>query len=411
MENLNNKIHHQPELLAPAGDPEKLRMAVAYGADAVYLAGNAFGMRVAAGNFNDNQLKEAIDYCHGHGVKAYVTINTVAHNAELDGITQFAGLIADCGADAAIISDLGVFSKVKHAAPNLDLHVSTQAGITNYESANMWYNLGAKRVILARELTIDEIAGIRQGTPGDLEIECFVHGAMCISFSGRCLLSEYMTGRDANRGACAQPCRWKYYLREEKRPGQLFEIEEHDEGTYIMNSKDLNAIRILDDLKDAGIDSFKIEGRAKSAYYAAAVTHAYRGAIDDMGRGLPFDEFWYEETRKVSHREYSDGFFHGRSLSMQHDSDSSYIRDWEVSAVVESCDRLGNALVRQKNRFKTGEELEIMIPKNRSIPFIVGELIDGNNTPTDDAMHPHMLYRCRLPQEVPENAILRRSKQ
>ncbi len=399
-----------PELLSPAGDPDKLIMAVTYGADAVYLAGNAFGMRVAAGNFSDDDLRSAIEYCHQNGVLAYVTINTVAHSQELDKITEFAEKVSYYGADAAIVSDLGVFSRIQKVAPSLELHVSTQAGVTNYDTANMWHQLGAKRVILARELSLKEIAELRAKTSKDLEIECFVHGAMCVSFSGRCLLSEYMTGRDANGGACAQPCRWKYYLREEKRPGELFEIEEYPEGTYIMNSKDLNAIRILKDLKDAGINSFKIEGRAKSEYYAAAVTHAYRGAIDDLEKGLPFNEKWYGETCKVSHREYSEGFFYGRNLHMQHDSDSSYIRDWDVSAIVEECAEDGNAIIKQKNRFKTDDTLELMIPRQESIPFVVGEMIDANNLPTTDAMHPHMLYKIKLPKHVPQNSILRKQK-
>ena len=264
------------ELLAPAGNAEKLQMAVLYGADAVYLSGNEFGMRAAAGNFTGDELSGAIAFCHENGVKAYITVNTIPRNDEIARLGEFVRYIAECGADAAIVTDIGVMGMVKRFAPGLEVHISTQAGVANYEAARMWYELGAKRVILARELSLDEIADIRAKTPPELDIECFVHGAMCVSFSGRCLLSNYMAGRDANRGSCAQPCRWKYYLREEKREGEYYEIEEHKEGTYILNSKDLCAIRFLDKLAQAGVRSFKIEGRAKSEYYAAATTYAYR---------------------------------------------------------------------------------------------------------------------------------------
>jgi len=401
------------ELLAPAGNFEKLIMAVLYGADAVYMAGTEFGMRVAAGNFRHDELKKAIDFCHEHGVKAYVTLNTVARNDELKRLAQFAEHIEAAGADAVIVTDVGVMNIVKRHAPSLEIHISTQAGVANYAAAQMWYDLGAKRVILARELSLDEIAGIRANTAPDLDIECFVHGAMCVSFSGRCLLSNYMAGRDANRGECAQPCRWKYYLREEKREGEYYEIEEHPEGTYIMNSKDLCAIRFLDKVVDAGVTSLKIEGRAKSEYYAAVTTRAYRGALDDLLNGKPFDEKWFEEVCKVSHREYCDGFFFGRPEEpMQHYSDSSYIREWDVVAIVEQCDDDGNAVVRHKNRFYTGDEVELMIPRGETIAFTVGELYDTvDEISTDDAKHPHRLYGCRLPVAVPQYAILRKRKQ
>jgi putative protease len=369
-------------------------------------------MRAAAGNFEPEELTDAIAYCHERGVKAYVTLNTIARNNELDRLEDYVGFLSGSGADAAIVTDIGVLGMVKRLAPNLEIHISTQAGIANYESARMWYDLGAKRVILARELSLEEIAGIRAKTPADLDLECFVHGSMCVSFSGRCLLSEYMTGRDANRGDCAQPCRWKYYLREEKRQGEYFEIEEHSEGTYILNSKDLCAIRFLDRVAEAGVHSLKIEGRAKSAYYAAAVTHAYRGAIDDLKKGLPFDEKWYAEACKVSHREYSDGFFFGRpEQPMQHYSDSSYIREWNEIGVIEQCDADGYALVRQKNRFKTGDAVELLIPRGDTMSFIAGDMIDtADGSATDDAKHPHGLYRLRLPAQVPANSILRKPK-
>ena len=277
----NKKI----ELLSPAGNFDKLNMAVLYGADAVYMAGNEFGMRVAAGNFEGDGLRDAIDFCHRNGVKAYVTINTIPRNNELDRIGNFARFVEDSGADAAIVADVGVMGIIKRYAPSLEIHMSTQAGVANYESARMWYDLGAKRVILARELSLDDIAEIRAKTSPDLDIECFVHGSMCVSFSGRCLLSNYLADRDANRGACAQPCRWKYYLREEKRDGEFFEVEEH-RGHYIMNSKDLCAIRFLDKIASAGVSSFKIEGRAKSSTMQLSL-RAYRGAIDDLRKDSP----------------------------------------------------------------------------------------------------------------------------
>lgn len=404
----NKKI----ELLSPAGNFDKLNMAVLYGADAVYMAGNEFGMRVAAGNFEGDGLRDAIDFCHRNGVKAYVTINTIPRNNELDRIGNFARFVEDSGADAAIVADVGVMGIIKRYAPSLEIHMSTQAGVANYESARMWYDLGAKRVILARELTLDDIAEIRAKTSPDLDIECFVHGSMCVSFSGRCLLSNYLADRDANRGACAQPCRWKYYLREEKRDGEFFEVEEHPEGTYIMNSKDLCAIRFLDKIASAGVSSFKIEGRAKSEYYAAVTTRAYRGAIDDLKKGLPFNEKWYEEVCKVSHREYCDGFYFGTPVEpMQHYADSSYIRDWDVVGIVEQCDESGNAVVRHKNRFYTGDVVEMIIPRGDTVEFDVGELFDTvEEIVTDDAKHPHRLYRLKLPIAVPKYSILRKNK-
>ncbi len=398
------------ELLSPAGNRDKLNMAVLYGADAVYMAGNEFGMRVAAGNFDGDELKDAVEFCHSHGVKAYVTINTIPRNDELSRIANFARLVEDSGADAAIVADLGVMGIVRQHAPSLEVHMSTQAGVANYEAARMWHDLGAKRVILARELSLEDIAEIRAKTSPDLDIECFVHGSMCVSFSGRCLLSNYLANRDANRGACAQPCRWKYYLREEKREGEYFEIEEHPEGTYIMNSKDLCAIRFLDKIAAAGASSLKIEGRAKSEYYAAVITRAYRGAIDDLRKGLPFNEKWYEEVCKVSHREYCDGFFFGTpDKPMQHYPDSTYIREWDVIGIVEECDEAGNAVVRHKNRFYAGDLVEMIMPRGDTVEFVVGDLFDTVlEVATDDAKHPHQLYKLKLPVSVPKYSILRK---
>ena len=406
------KVNRKLELLSPAGNPEKLNMAVLYGADAVYMAGNEFGMRVAAGNFEGDGLRDAVEVCHSHGIKAYVTINTIARNNELKRLAQFAEFVGDSGANAAIVADVGVMGIIKKHAPSLEIHMSTQAGVANYEAARMWHDLGAKRVILARELSLEDIAEIRAKTSPDLDIECFVHGSMCVSFSGRCLLSNYLADRDANRGACAQPCRWKYYLREEKREGEYFEIEEHPEGTYIMNSKDLCAIHFLDKIAAAGVSSLKIEGRAKSEYYAAVTTRAYRGALDDLNKGMPFNDKWYEEVCKVSHREYCDGFYFGTpDESMQHYSDSSYIREWDVIGIVEQCDEARNAVVRHKNRFCTGDSVEMIIPRGDSVSFVIGDLFDTvENVTTDDAKHPHRLYGIKLPISAPQYSILRKQR-
>ncbi|MDR1117424.1 MAG: U32 family peptidase [Oscillospiraceae bacterium] len=395
------------ELLSPAGDMEKLIMAVSYGADAVYMAGEEFGMRAAAGNFAGEEMEKAIAYCHSRGVKAYVTLNIVAANGEIERIGAYAEKLYRYGADAAIISDPGVFSVVRERAPGLELHMSTQAGVANYRAARFWYELGARRVVLARELSLDEIREIRANTPQDLTLECFVHGAMCVSFSGRCLISSYMAGRDANRGECTQPCRWKYYLREEKREGEYYELEESAEGTYFFNSKDLCTVDFLDKIIECGVGSLKIEGRAKSAYYAAAVTGAYRGALDDLLAGRGLDGRWREELMKVSHRRYCNGFFFGKgSESMQHYGDSSYIREWDICAFVTGRDGDRSVLL-QKNRFSSGEEAELLSPDGRLASFVIGEILhDGEVTAT--ALHPHSEYTVKLPFDPPEYSIIRK---
>ena len=299
------------ELLAPAGDMERLKMAVAYGADAVYLAGTAFGMRAFAGNFAEEELYQAVAYCRAHGVDTHVTINTMPRCDEVKQLPQWLETLEDAGVSAVIVADLGAFRLAQKYAPHVQKHISTQASICNYETANAWYDLGASRVILAREVPLADIREIRAKTPRELEIEAFVHGAMCVSYSGRCLLSNYMTGRDSSRGACAQPCRYEYYLMEEKRPGEYFPVFEDGKGTYIMNSRDMCMIDHVAELMEAGLDSLKIEGRAKSAYYAAIVTGAYRHAIDAAAKGKPLDPVWREEVEKVSHRHYSTGFYYG----------------------------------------------------------------------------------------------------
>jgi len=316
------------ELLSPAGDFERLKMAVAYGADAVYLAGTDFGMRSFAGNFSPEELPRAVKYAHDRGVKVHVTVNTMPRNDEVVSLPAYLEQLQDAGVDALILADLGAFTLAGKYAPKCQRHISTQQSIANYECAKAWYDLGASRVVLARECSLEEIRTIREKTPKELEIETFGHGAMCVSYSGRCLLSNYMTGRDSNRGACAQPCRYQYALMEEKRPGEYFPVFEDEKGTYILNSRDMCMIDHLQDLTDAGVDCIKIEGRAKSAYYAAIVTGAYRHAIDDLAAGRPVDPVWRDEVEHVSHRYYSTGFYYG--FPGQYTEHSRYIRQWQV---------------------------------------------------------------------------------
>ena len=344
----------RPELLAPAGDMERLRFALLYGADAVYLAGDRFGMRGAPKNFSLDELEEAAKLCHAAGKRMYVTVNTMPTNEEIDALPGYLAALREIGPDALIVADLGVLSLAKRYAPGLELHMSTQAGIVNWAAAAAAYELGAKRVVLARELTLEEIAGIRAKAPAGLEIEAFVHGAMCMSVSGRCLLSNYMTGRDGNRGQCAQPCRWKYALVEEKRPGEYFEIGENEEGSYILSAEDLCAAPFLGRVAAAGVDSFKIEGRAKSFYYVASVTAAYRRAIDAIGGDAAAYRCPPEalaELEKSSHRRYSPGFYLGRDLAVQNVTDDRYQRGWQIVAVVERCEA-GVAACTQRGKFE-----------------------------------------------------------
>lgn len=394
------------ELLAPAGDMERLRMAVAYGADAVYLAGGDFGMRAFAGNFDAGGLKTAVALCHAHGVKVHVTCNTMPRNGEVDRLPEWLEYVDGVGVDAVILADLGVFRLAQRHAPHARLHVSTQAGVTNYEVARAWHELGARRVILARELSLDEIAEIRGRTPPGLEIEAFVHGSMCVSYSGRCLLSNYMTGRDAQRGMCAQPCRYQYALVEEKRPGEYFPVYEADGETYIMNSRDMCMIGHIPDLLDAGLDSLKIEGRAKSAYYAAVVTGAYRHALDAALAGEPLDPVWRAELDKVSHRPYATGFYYGPPG--QYTGDARYIRDYQVSAVVESCDGAGEAVLSLRNKFSAGMELELMGPGLEPITFPAPVMEDMEGQSLTEPKKPEMRFRMRLPRPVEPLSLLRR---
>ena len=397
----------KPELLCPAGDWERLKLAVAYGADAVYLAGTAFGMRSFAGNFTPEELPKAVAYAHEHGVKAHVTVNTMPRNEEVSQLPLWLELLDDAKVDALILADLGAFQLAGKYAPHCERHVSTQQSIANWVCAQSWHDLGAKRVVLARELSLPEIREIREKVSPDLEIETFCHGAMCVSYSGRCLLSNYMTGRDSNRGACAQPCRYQYALMEEKRPGEYFPVFEDEKGTYIMNSRDMCMIDHLDDLMDAGIDCLKIEGRAKSAYYAAIVTGAYRHVLDDVAAGRPIDPVWRDEVEHVSHRPYATGFFYGQPG--QYTEHGRYIRDWQICAIVESCDETGLAQLSLRNKFAAGDKVEIVGPDCKPFELTVPMMEDMEGNVLSEPKTPQSLFRMQLPRQVPEGSFVRHS--
>ena len=395
------------ELLSPAGDMEQLNMSILYGADAVYLAGTSFGMRSFAGNFSPEALPKAVKFAHDHGVHVHVTVNTMPRNDEVAQLPAYLEQLDDAGVDALILADLGAFTLAGKYAPHCQRHVSTQQSIANYACAQAWFDLGAQRVVLARELSLEEIRGIRQKVSQDLEIETFGHGAMCVSYSGRCLLSNYMTGRDSNRGACAQPCRYQYALMEEKRPGEYFPVFEDEKGTYIMNSRDMCMIDHLDDLMDAGVDCIKLEGRAKSAYYAAIVTGAYRHCIDAVANGQPLDPVWRNEVDHISHRIYSTGFYYGQPG--QYTKTSRYIRQWQIVAMVESCDERGLAKCSLRNKFRKGDILECVGPDIRPFEVIPEEMETPEGAPLEEPKTPQMEFYLRLPKQVPAYSILRRS--
>lgn len=401
-----------PELLSPAGSLEALKYAVMYGADAVYCALPRFGMRAAPVNLTIGELHDGCIFAHARGKKVYLTLNNLPTNDELSELPQYIKDAAEAGVDAFIIADLGVLSLAKQYAPDVDVHFSTQAGITNYAAATMAYNLGAKRVVLARELTLTDIAQIRDNTPPELELEAFVHGAMCMSVSGRCLLSSYMTGRSGNRGECAQPCRWNYYLMEEKRPGEFFPIFEEEDGTYILNAKDLCMIEYLDQLADAGVGSFKIEGRAKSFYYVATITNAYRCAVELLEKDpahyrLP--GWLLEETKKVSHRQYSTGFYFGQPDNGQYYESGGYIRNYDVAAVVEGWEE-GMLLCTQRNRFFPGETLEVLLPGKSPELFPVPAIFDTDGQSLEAARHPMQQLRIPCARPIAKGTILRRQQ-
>ncbi|MBQ9913138.1 MAG: U32 family peptidase [Clostridia bacterium] len=405
----------KPELLAPAGDMERLKSAIRYGADAVYLGGTVFGMRAAPANFDEQQLCQAVAYAHERGVKVYLTCNVLPRNGELELLPEFLRNAVKANVDALIISDMGVLEYAKKYAPGVEIHISTQTGIVNYAAANAFYNLGARRVVTARELSMKEIKELRDNIPEDMDIECFVHGAMCVSFSGRCLISNYLVNRDANKGECAQPCRWKYSLMEETRPGQYFPVYEGDGGTYILNSKDMCMIEHIPEMIKAGITSFKIEGRAKSDYYVSVVTNAYRKAIDGYFEN-PTDDYvpeqWIlDEMRRVSYRDYCTGFFFGAPSDDANISyKGGYNREWDVVAVVDSYEN-GVAYCTQRNRFFAGEELEVMPVGEKPFKVTVRNLKNADGEPIESTNHAMMRFsfECEIP--LTENTILRKERE
>jgi len=400
------------ELLAPAGNPEKLKMAIIYGADAVYLAGPRFGLRAGAGNFTLEEMKEGIKFAHERNRKVYVTMNIIPHNEDFEGMEDYIALVSDLGADAVIVSDLGVLSAVREVNPSIPVHISTQANVTNYKSAMLYKKLGASRIIAARELSLQELSFIHQQVP-DIEIEAFVHGAMCISYSGRCLLSSFMCGRDANRGDCAQSCRWKYYLVEEKRPGEYYPIIEDERGTFILNSKDLCMLEYIPELVKAGVTSFKIEGRMKSSFYVSTVVRAYRRALDaymnDPGNYV-FRQEWLDEVSKVSHRSFTTGFFFNKpGADSQNYGTSSYIQSHEFVGIVLLYNETDKtALIEQRNRVFSGEEIEIVQPEGRDIRMIISDMRDIDGNRIESTPHPQMKYTLKVPEPVIPYSILRK---
>lgn len=404
------------ELLAPAGDLQKLKFAILYGADAVYIGGQVFGLRAAAKNFSFEDMKEGIAFAHERGKKVFLTLNIIPHNEDIHYLEEYIGSIKDLDLDAVILSDPGTLMFVKKYAPNLEVHLSTQANNTNYMSATFWHEQGIKRVILARELSFDEIAEIRKNTPMTLELEAFMHGAMCISYSGRCLISNYMTDRDANRGACAQPCRWEYNLVEKTRPDESYPVVETEDGTFFFNSKDLCTINMVPELIRSGLDSLKIEGRMKSVYYVANVVRAYRKAIDTFYKdpeNFVYDPEWFDEIKKASHREFTNGFYTGKpDHSSQLYGSSAYIRSYDFVGVVESYDEKTKvATVEQRNNFKVGDKIEIIGPNYFYAEQIIEEIINSKGESVKVA--PHAQQIIRIPMDVPVEPyyILRKAKE
>ncbi len=402
----------KPEILSPAGDFEKLRAALRYGADAVYLAGKSFGMRSSSDNFDLDELKAACEYTHSLGKKLYLTVNTMPHGYEYPALREFLTDIADFGIDAMIVADLGVIDTIHELLPNMQIHISTQAGITSPAAALAYTRLGALRLVLARELTLPEIRAIRDALPPEIELEAFVHGAMCVSYSGRCMLSNMLTGRDANRGACAQPCRWNYTILEEKRLDLPIPVEQDEKGTYIMSSRDMCTIEIVPQLVAAGINSFKIEGRVKSAYYTAVATNAYRMAIDAYCAdpdGYVFDPAWLTELESVSHREYATGFYlNTPTENSQLCTTSGYIREKAYLATAQVDAKAGELCrFKQKNKLVCGEDVELVSPSLVGRRFTLTELYDENGDPIESAPHPSMTFFTRLPFDVKEGDILR----
>lgn len=405
---LEDRIKNRPEVLSPVGDMERLVSAVRFGADAVYLAGKAFGMRTSPNNFSDDELSWAIKFSHENGVKVYLTCNTLPRNDEVDKLPEFIMRAVEAGVDAFIVADMGVLQLLKKYAPGVDVHISTQAGVVNYLTARTFYDMGAKRVVLARELTLEDIATIRAKTSADLELEVFVHGSMCVSFSGRCLLSSYLTGRDANRGDCAQPCRWKYNLVEENRPGQFFPVVEENDGTYFLNSRDLCMIDHIPEVLKAGATSLKIEGRAKSAYYVAVATNAYKHAVEACLSGRSAEPWVRQELEKISHREYNTGFFFGTEPGQIYEY-GGYVRDYDVVAVCDGW-RDGVMEISQRNKFFVGDTLDVLEPGGKPFLLRVEKIFDqwGNEVEST----PHAMQKLFVPvkRKVLPGAYLRKKR-
>ena len=406
----------KPELLVPASSLEVLKTAVRYGADAVYIGGEVFGLRAKAKNFSLEEMAEGVEYAHQYGVKVYVTANILAHNADIEPVKVYFNDLKKVKPDALIISDPAIFTIAKEILPDMELHVSTQANNTNYGTYNFWYGLGAKRVVSARELSIREIKEIRENIPDDMEIETFIHGAMCISYSGRCLLSSFMTGRDANKGACTHPCRWKYAVMEESRPGEYMPVYENERGTYIFNSKDLCMVEYIPEMMDAGIDSFKIEGRMKTALYVATVTRAYRRAIDDYLKDPSVyrkNLAWYrEEIGKCTNRRFTTGFYFGKPTADDHIYDSStYVKSYTYLGTAEETDSLGRCRIEQKNKFSVGETIEVMKPDGQNLEVTVESITDHEGNEQESAPHPKQILWVKLSGDVSVFDILRRKEE
>ncbi|NFJ25736.1 U32 family peptidase [Clostridium botulinum] len=399
----------KPELLAPAGNLEKLKTAINFGADAVYLGGSRLNLRAFADNFTDDELQEGIKYAHDRGRKVHVTINVFPRNEDFNGLEEYLKKLYEFNVDAIIVSDPGIIMTAKETVPNLEIHLSTQANTVNFKTINFWYKQGVKRTVLARELTLEEIKTIREKIEKDCELEAFVHGSMCMSYSGRCLLSNYMTGRDSNRGACAQPCRYKYYLMEEKREGEYFPILEDDKGTYIMNSKDMCMIEHIPELVQSGIDSFKIEGRMKSSFYVATVVKAYREAIDayfEDPENYTFKERWMDYLKKASHRAYFTGFYFNDPNKQLHES-SSYIRTCDIVGIVkEFSEETMEAIVEQRNKLLDGDELEVLRPEGPIFKINITNMRDKNDKKIDSAPSAQMVFKVNTDKSLKENDIL-----
>ena len=404
------------ELLIPASSLEVLKIAVIYGADAVYIGGDVFGLRAKAKNFSMEDMAEGIQFAHEHGVKVYVTANILAHNGDLEGVREYFTQLKEIKPDALIISDPGIYTIAKEICPEIERHISTQANNTNYGTYQFWWNQGAKRVVTARELSLNEIAEIRKNIPDEMEIETFVHGAMCISYSGRCLLSNYFTGRDANQGACTHPCRWKYAVVEEKRPGEYLPVYENERGTYIFNSKDLCMIEHIPELIEAGIDSFKIEGRMKTALYVATVARTYRKAIDDyLTSPEKYKENmdWYlEQISNCTYRQFTTGFFFGKpSEESQIYDNNTYIKEYTYLGIVGERNEEGLYQIEQRNKFSVGEQIEVMKPDGRNIPVNVKRIVDEDGNEMESAPHPKQVLYIDLGQELEMYDILRRQEE